>query len=91
MSDPSTQETEALIDRMRKASRAVYMATDAAVADDLSEMLVKIEALYAWADRDYDKGTVVAEAPSTSTAGIVSLADRRSARVVEATHKEGGS
>lgn len=39
-----------------------------------------IDALYEWADRDYRKGDVVAEAPSTTVAGIVNLADRRTAK-----------
>ena len=37
-----------------------------------------IEPLYEWADRDYTKGAIVAEAPSTTTTGIVSLAEHRS-------------
>lgn len=35
-----TERTE-LIDRMRRAARAIYLATDATVADDISAMLTE--------------------------------------------------
>lgn len=38
--EETVEELEQLIIRMRKASSAVYLATDEAVADDLSAMLI---------------------------------------------------
>ena len=44
-----------------------------------------IEALYAWADRDYRRGETATPPPTPTLAGIVSLDDRRRARTTRTT------